>query len=422
MMPEGTQSTAARATPNPATIPSRMRGRRGSERRSWVARNATGTVSRKALTSVVVVIRSPRLSEDALWPEEEDENHHQECDPGPVRRIEERTGRLPDDAYHQGANQGAVRVADGPQDPRGEEGEEQQQATLGSQLDAEAVQGSASGGECPADDPGPHDHAFGVDAGHPGQVRIVGGGPHRLAHLRVLEEQVDEEDQEQRQAQDEELVGTHPDPREQLDGGTRPAPVEEGEVGAPAQVDEASDDQGDTDRGHREDDGGALAVSQTREHHPVDEIAHYPDDSHGAHHRYEELVAERERPYGVAHGHEADEQQAQVGAAGHEVAVREVGDAQDAEDEGQTNRPEGENAAQHHPTHGQGQQAVAGHALGVGHQYQRQDDQQQDHDPGGARPEDPLDALAWPQLSCGCGRSIAYRLVHDAALTTSPPR
>src|SRR5690554_3219589 len=79
-----------------------------------------GTASRTDLLSSrgVMLLAPP---EEALRPHQQHQNHDQEGDAVTVGGVDERAAHLPDDADDERARQGAVGVAQGAEDDRGEE-------------------------------------------------------------------------------------------------------------------------------------------------------------------------------------------------------------------------------------------------------------------------------------------------------------
>src|SRR5690606_9389564 len=183
MIPTGTQRPSAAAASHPSTRPAPNRRAKGRSGSSVTARAASGSVRRRLLASITLVTSIPWLPEDPLGSEEEHQDHDQERYPRSVGGVDERGGYLPDYADHKRARQGAVRVADGPEDHRREKRQQQPPAHLRPQLSVEAVHDPARARQRAPDQPGPENHPVRVDARDPRQVRVVGGRAHRLADL-----------------------------------------------------------------------------------------------------------------------------------------------------------------------------------------------------------------------------------------------
>src|SRR5690606_4370283 len=115
-------------------------------------------------------------------------------------------GRLLGDADEQASQDGPVRVADAAQDDGGEHGQEEMPAQLRVYRPGHGVKDAAGGGETAGGDPCPENDAIHVHTAGPGQVHVVGHGPHGLADDGVPQHQVEKDHQKQGDDDDEFLV------------------------------------------------------------------------------------------------------------------------------------------------------------------------------------------------------------------------
>src|SRR5690625_3782601 len=155
------------------------------------------------------------------------------------------------------------------------------------------------------------------------------------------------------QSQDEQLVGKDVDAAEQLDRRPGPSRVEEREVGTPAEVDDAPQQQGRAEGSHGQDDRSRPPGPQMAVDGPVED---YRDDS-GQHHRddqaEQELVTEGERCEWCALWQQHHHDQRDVGAGGHKVALREVRHLHDSGYQRQADGAERDDAGEHDAAHQQ---------------------------------------------------------------------
>ena len=136
-------------------------------------------------------------------------------------------------------------------------------------------------------------------------------------------------------ADDDDVLGKDAQRVEQ-DPGQHDPLAEPLEFGAPEDLDERAHHQHQPERGDDEDDGGRVA--ERAEEQPV-----HPEHREGG-----EGEGDREEEEGMPPGEE-HQGEGQVGAEGHRLAVREVREAKDAEGQGDPDRAERVDAAEHEP-------------------------------------------------------------------------
>ena len=189
-------------------------------------------------------------------------------------------------------------------------------------------------GQAAGQDPDIDADALDVDAGDGRQVAIVGHGPHLLAEARAGQEERDQRRHDQRHRHRHRLARREADDPDRDDLGL--VHVELAGLGAGDDEDDVADQQAETDADER--DGDRAAAAQGTKQPEMGGDAEEGDGAHGAQGRYQQILAE----------HDIDDEGG-VGSDRQEVAVREVGDALDAEDQRRADGGQGQDRAGDQP-------------------------------------------------------------------------
>src|SRR5712692_8131466 len=213
------------------------------------------------------------LAEDALGPEDQDEDQDREGEDvlvlgaeGPTRQQGEVGGRERlEQTQHEPAEHGPRDVPDAPEHGRGEGLEPRDEARVRvdeAVLDAEEHARPATHG--PADQEGQRDHAIDVDAHEAGRGLVLGDGADGLADLRPVDEGIQAPEHEERGHDDHERLHGDVDGLGQLEAVIERVHgrVDEVEGIAPDRLHEADgvlEEEGDADGGDERDQAGSVA-------------------------------------------------------------------------------------------------------------------------------------------------------------------
>src|SRR2546425_2705205 len=269
------------------------------------------------------------LAEDAYGTQHEDQDQqHEGHRIAPGAAEEERREAL-HDAVEEPADDGASHAAEAAENDDGEGLDRGQGAGVRAERVDDAVERAGEGGEGRADAEARHVDPADVDAHQHGRHPVLTGPPHLAAERRAEEEDPEaDHDGPGHREQDHEVVPEvdHAE-GEHVGGVRRPdlrvlTEVRDEDAGQRILEDE---DQGDGQE-HLVDLGGAAdrAEAQT-----LDEDAERRHEDHRAQHAEVRVDAEAIRP-----------EERQEGAGHHELAVSEVDDLHDAEDQSQARSQE----------------------------------------------------------------------------------
>ena len=195
---------------------------------------------------------------------------------------------------------------------------------------------------------------MGVDAADPGQVRVVGGGPHSLAGPGAGQEQIQTNHQQGGGQAQKDIVRGDANVQGQLDE-LAGFPGQLPDLGIPAGL-HRPPDYGPQGKGHAQ---GGNGKGHRRRQSPAQMAVNQPVQGGGQSRRRQDSgrqgqqqgKAESERPQpGLSQaqgGKDADQQGVgDKSAQGHKVAVGKVGKAQDTENQGYADGGQGQSAAQ----------------------------------------------------------------------------
>src|SRR3990172_3754121 len=285
-------------------------------------------------------------------PQDKHDDKNEESDGGLVagppagrEREVKAGGDLLGDAHDQGADECTVGAAYPAQNRGGEQGDEEGKAHFGRELGLHSKEHSRYGNPRAADPPGPNRNPVRINSTAPRQVGVVRSGAHRLPQLRPVEDKVDEGDEHERRGDYEYLV--------RLDLGVEgevPGELDAGHVTvglrAPEEEHRRPDYEGDPQGSDGKDRRAAAAQTERAKDDPVAGEGDNGDGGGGGKHGENHAEAEG-KGTDAASGYVGKE--GDVGAEGHHVAVGEVGEAEDAVDEGESDGAEGEDAADDDP-------------------------------------------------------------------------
>src|SRR5690554_1762864 len=137
--PTGRNRLASAASPKPTTMATRCLSHDDLMGSSVDMTSQSGTASRTdLLIRRGVMLLTP--AEEALWAHQKHQHHDQERYAVTVGGVDERAAHLPHDADDERTREGAVGVAEGAQDHRGEERQQQPPAHLRAQLHVQPVE------------------------------------------------------------------------------------------------------------------------------------------------------------------------------------------------------------------------------------------------------------------------------------------
>src|SRR5690625_3495200 len=138
MMPVGSRVTSAVASSPPAASAAGIRSSSALSGSSCQMTRARGMPSRR-MRAGSADTSATCLSEQALWPEQQHEDHEDEGDARAVGRVQEQRRHLPGDGDYHRACERPVRVADCAEDDAREQRKQQEPAHFGPQLRVQAV-------------------------------------------------------------------------------------------------------------------------------------------------------------------------------------------------------------------------------------------------------------------------------------------
>src|SRR4051794_32105139 len=169
-----------------------------AKKMAWKPKNALPATWNASMRSDIGSADPSPGTQDALGPDDEDDDQQEETSDVLHVTGDDEGGHLHEHADDEAADQGAVGRAQTTEGDPGEHEQQQAEAHVPLDLVGQAEQDAAEGGQGPAHHPDHEDDAVDVDPGGGGQVPVVRDRPHRLADLRALQHQRDQQQHDHR--------------------------------------------------------------------------------------------------------------------------------------------------------------------------------------------------------------------------------
>ena len=211
----------------------------------------------------------PRLSEDALWPDDQHDDQHREPDRDLPARLDEERRPLDQQAEHDAGGKCAEDIADPAEHDRGEDREQEAEAELGPDVGNRSREHAREAREPAREEPRVEDHPRGVDAGGFGEVEVVGQRAHPLSEQRESHHCAHRE--HHRYAyEDHDQLGAPDSQPEEFDGG-EPVDVEKADLAAPHVLDAVPDQEREPDRHQQKLQQAGVAGAHRRPHDALEQ-------------------------------------------------------------------------------------------------------------------------------------------------------
>src|SRR3954449_6223181 len=171
---------------------------RSAKKIAWKPKNAFPATWNALMMSDIGSADPSPAAQDALGPEDEDDDQQEE--PSDVLHVtgDDEGGHLHEHADDEAADEGAVGRAQAAQGDPGEHEQQQAEAHVPLDLVGQTEQDAPEGGQRPAHHPDHEDDPVDVDPGRGGQVPVVRDRSHRLADLGALQHQRDQDQHDPR--------------------------------------------------------------------------------------------------------------------------------------------------------------------------------------------------------------------------------